>query len=191
MIYLRARGETPHDKGIVVYNGVEYQGKHEPMVDDETWQRVQDSVATAERLKATADGAVALLSNCQRTYEDFGHHERRLMNQAAGIVTVSEPWADIYRAKYGRPTRAIYNGYDPEDLPQPAPQPQDGPLTILYAGAIYPGRRDPSRAVRPTNNQKTVANNNNPKMAIAMFGKTQKAKISKAEFLKMTRQIPN
>ena len=71
--------------------------------------------------------------------------ERRLMNGAAGIVTVSEPWAEIYRGKYGRPTRAIYNGYDADDLPDPAPRPQaGGPLTILYAGAIYPGRRDPS-----------------------------------------------
>ena len=70
--------------------------------------------------------------------------ERRMMNRAAGIVTVSEPWAEIYRNKYARPTRAVYNGYDPEDLPERVPQPKDGPVTILYAGAIYAGRRDPS-----------------------------------------------
>jgi glycosyltransferase involved in cell wall biosynthesis len=70
--------------------------------------------------------------------------ERRMMERAAGIVTVSEPWAELYRAKYGRPTRAILNGYDPEDLPSPAPEPGPGPLRILYTGAIYIGYRDPS-----------------------------------------------
>lgn len=33
-------------KGIVVYNGGEYQGKHEHCIDDETWQRVQDRLDT-------------------------------------------------------------------------------------------------------------------------------------------------
>ena len=33
---------SPYYKGIVVHNGVEYQGKHETLVDDETWQKVQD-----------------------------------------------------------------------------------------------------------------------------------------------------
>ena len=70
--------------------------------------------------------------------------ERRMMQRAAGIVTVSEPWAELYRAKYGRPTRAILNGYDPEDLPDPAPQPGPGPLRILYTGSIYIGYRDPT-----------------------------------------------
>ena len=36
----------PYYKGIVVYNGVEYQGKHEPLVDPETWQHVQDMLAS-------------------------------------------------------------------------------------------------------------------------------------------------
>lgn len=70
--------------------------------------------------------------------------ERRMMERAAGIVTVSEPWAELYRAKYARPTRAILNGYDPEDLPDPAPQPGPGPVRIRYTGAIYVGYRDPT-----------------------------------------------
>jgi glycosyltransferase involved in cell wall biosynthesis len=70
--------------------------------------------------------------------------ERRMMERAAGIVTVSEPWAELYRTKYGRPTRAVLNGYDPEDVPDPAPQAEPGPVRIVYTGAIYPGKRDPS-----------------------------------------------
>jgi site-specific DNA recombinase len=40
---------SPYYKGIVVYNGVEYQGKHEPLVDDDTWQQVQDMLASKRR----------------------------------------------------------------------------------------------------------------------------------------------
>jgi DNA invertase Pin-like site-specific DNA recombinase len=32
----------PYYKGIVTFNDVTYQGKHEPIVDEDTWQRVQD-----------------------------------------------------------------------------------------------------------------------------------------------------
>jgi site-specific DNA recombinase len=37
---------SPYYKGIVVYNGVEYDGKHEPLIDAETWQRVQDMLSS-------------------------------------------------------------------------------------------------------------------------------------------------
>ena len=33
---------SPYYKGVVTYNGVHYQGKHEPLIDPDTWQRVQD-----------------------------------------------------------------------------------------------------------------------------------------------------
>ena len=68
-----------------------------------------------------------------------------LIRRAAGLVTVSEPWADTYRARYGKEVVTIYNGFD-DPLPsevQPGPPP-DGPLRLVYTGWIYPGRRDPS-----------------------------------------------
>jgi site-specific DNA recombinase len=37
---------NPYYKGIVVFNGVSYQGKHEPIIDEQTWQRVQDNMAS-------------------------------------------------------------------------------------------------------------------------------------------------
>lgn len=37
---------SPYYKGTVVYNGVAYQGKHDHLVDDDTWQRVQDVLAS-------------------------------------------------------------------------------------------------------------------------------------------------
>ena len=33
-------------KGIVTYKGKEYEGKHEPLVDEETWMRVQDVLSS-------------------------------------------------------------------------------------------------------------------------------------------------
>jgi len=71
--------------------------------------------------------------------------ERRIIQDARGIVTVSEPWAETYRARFGKPTLVLYNGYDPELVaPGTASLGRDGPLRIVYTGGIYPGRRDPS-----------------------------------------------
>ena len=71
--------------------------------------------------------------------------ERRIIAKAGAIVTVSEPWAEAYREKYGKPTAVVYNGYDPELLSGPAPgAAEERFLRILYTGRIYPGRRDPS-----------------------------------------------
>lgn len=37
----------PYYKGIVRYRGVEYQGTHPPLVDGETWRKVQDTLTAA------------------------------------------------------------------------------------------------------------------------------------------------
>ncbi len=80
--------------------------------------------------------------------------ERRMVASAAALVTVSEPWAAMYREKYGKPTEVVYNGFDPEDFEEdcengPAPTPDDPPaLRIVYTGGIYPGRRDPTPLFR-------------------------------------------
>ena len=73
--------------------------------------------------------------------------ERRTMRTARALVTVTEPWAEFYQAKYRKPVATIYNGYDPLDFDfaeGPSPAPAVGPLLIGYAGRIYPGRRDPT-----------------------------------------------
>jgi glycosyltransferase involved in cell wall biosynthesis len=72
--------------------------------------------------------------------------ESRIVARAAGITTVSEPWAETYRQRYGKPVAAIYNGYDPVAASAAAPTGATGrpDLVIRYMGIIYPGRRDPS-----------------------------------------------
>src|SRR5690606_27569135 len=47
--------------------------------------------------------------------------ERKLedacLASASGVVTVSEPWAEMYRQWAGLPVAVVYNGYDPVDFP--------------------------------------------------------------------------
>ena len=76
--------------------------------------------------------------------------ERRVVGDAAGLVTVSETWRDALRAKFGKPVALAMNGFVPADFPAgiPARPSADGPLRILYTGMIYPGYRDPSPLFR-------------------------------------------
>ena len=76
--------------------------------------------------------------------------EAKITRHAVAITTVSEPWAETYRARYGKPVSVIYNGYDPEDSPvgsgknEAGGWPERGILRIVHTGGIYRGRRDPS-----------------------------------------------
>jgi glycosyltransferase involved in cell wall biosynthesis len=76
--------------------------------------------------------------------------ERQILRQATALTTVSEPWAETYRARYGKPVTVIYNGYDPADQPNGGPSglsggwPECDRLRIIHTGGIYRGRRDPS-----------------------------------------------
>lgn len=71
--------------------------------------------------------------------------ERRVVGDAAALVTVSSIWRDQLRAKFNKPVALAMNGFVPADFPEglPARPASDGPLHILYTGMIYPGYRDP------------------------------------------------
>jgi hypothetical protein len=68
------------------------------------------------------------------------------MKPAKGIITVSEPWAKDYRARYGLPVVTVYNGFDPGDFPLREERSFAPPetLRIVYTGILYTDRRDPS-----------------------------------------------
>jgi glycosyltransferase involved in cell wall biosynthesis len=71
--------------------------------------------------------------------------EHRVLSSAAAFVTVSEAFAGSLSAEYKKPTRVVYNGFDPADYP-PADVPaqaDDAEFRIVYTGILYPGRRDP------------------------------------------------
>jgi glycosyltransferase involved in cell wall biosynthesis len=75
--------------------------------------------------------------------------EDRTAPTAAAIIAVTEPWADYYKERFGKPTLAIYNGYDEDMMPAPSPDiPAFGPVSITYVGGLYGGLRDPSALYR-------------------------------------------
>lgn len=75
-----------------------------------------------------------------------GIHERRVFRDAAGLVTVTAPWARLLERKYGKPTLLSMNGFDPKDFPETPPERQaDEPaLVIRYLGILYRDKRDPT-----------------------------------------------
>ena len=92
-----------------------------------------------------ADDTYGERPNWRRAYEE--RVERSVLGTAAGIVAVTEPWSEFYRAKYGVPVETVYNGYDPRDFPfdpHATPRSDSPEVKIVYTGSIYPGRRDPT-----------------------------------------------
>ncbi len=73
--------------------------------------------------------------------------ERAVIRTATGIVTVSEPLAEVLRKKYGKPTVVVLNGYDPDDYPVRTSS-FNANLRIIYTGMIYEGKQDPSPLFR-------------------------------------------
>lgn len=72
--------------------------------------------------------------------------ENWCVRPARHVVTVSEPWAEDYVARWGKPVVVAYNGFDPDDYDELADvmPVADGKLQILYTGILYPERRDPT-----------------------------------------------
>jgi glycosyltransferase involved in cell wall biosynthesis len=71
--------------------------------------------------------------------------ERRVLSSAAGLVTVSSPWAETLRARFGKFASVVPNGFDPSDYPSHSEVPfRDGRVEIVYTGLVYQGRQDPS-----------------------------------------------
>jgi len=70
--------------------------------------------------------------------------EKSILQCASGLVTVSEPAAEVLRSKYTQPCVVITNGFDPEDLQQGLSPSLEGRIKIVYTGRIYSYRQDPS-----------------------------------------------
>ncbi len=68
--------------------------------------------------------------------------ERRTLSTARGLITVSQPLADVLREKYDVPVEVITNGFDPCDYGESVePLPHEA-LNIVYTGQLYPGKQD-------------------------------------------------
>ena len=133
------------------------------------------------RLIARRTGAPLVIEYRDRWMEDpYGLEEpkiRRWLDRkieewcaraAKSIVTVSEPWAEDYKARWGKPVTVAYNGFDPDDveiLNDVMPEPGDK-LNILYTGIIYPERRDPT----PLLEALSLLGEERHKISVAFYG---------------------
>lgn len=73
--------------------------------------------------------------------------ERAVGKHADALTTVSGPWAQKLRNKYGDKVWVIENGVDFDDytaLPAEPVFPKDGLCRIVHTGTIYQGKQDPS-----------------------------------------------
>ncbi|AHD05818.1 glycosyltransferase family 4 protein [Paenibacillus larvae] len=68
--------------------------------------------------------------------------EKKTLESATALVTVSEPLAEKLRARYNIPVQVIRNGFDPEDY-EPAVSRERSPnLDLVYTGMVYDGKQD-------------------------------------------------
>ncbi len=73
------------------------------------------------------------------------HVERCVLESAAGLVTMSEPWADVLERKYGSPVRVVYNGFEEGDRIAPLRRDADSSTVVIaHLGLLYGGKRDPT-----------------------------------------------
>jgi len=73
--------------------------------------------------------------------------EDKVNHKADLITTVSKPLADQIKNKYKIDNvEVIENGFDPDDFKNLPPEPywKDGKVRLVYTGAIYAGKQDPS-----------------------------------------------
>jgi hypothetical protein len=63
--------------------------------------------------------------------------ETYVLSAAAGLVTVSELWAETLKRKYAKPTIVVTNGFEPSDYPtQHTGASRSNCLCIVYTGTI-------------------------------------------------------
>ncbi len=71
--------------------------------------------------------------------------ENRSLKHCAGLVTVTKTWADHLTSIRDVPVEFVMNGFDPADFKDSPQTAYDGEkITLLYAGLLYGGKRDPS-----------------------------------------------
>ncbi len=70
--------------------------------------------------------------------------EKRALSNCSGLITVTESWVELLKNARNMPVELAMNGFDPDDFDKIKPNAlYPDHLTILYAGALYQGKRDP------------------------------------------------
>jgi len=65
--------------------------------------------------------------------------ERALVREATAVVTVSDTWAELFRARGARRAWTLTNGFDPADFAAEPPRPEP---RVTYVGNYYPHKQD-------------------------------------------------
>lgn len=71
--------------------------------------------------------------------------EKRILEQADALTTVSEPLGEQLRAAGARRVHVVYNGYfehEPEPVDMTPAFPDDGVVRLVYTGSLYPSHQD-------------------------------------------------
>lgn len=76
--------------------------------------------------------------------------EDRVVEDADLVVSVSDVLSEKLRVRHRRPTKTIFNGFDPDDFPEHV-APDPSVFEIVYTGSVYAGRRDPTSLFRVLN----------------------------------------
>ncbi|MCP5382391.1 MAG: glycosyltransferase [Kordiimonadaceae bacterium] len=72
--------------------------------------------------------------------------ENRALSNCSGLITVTQSWVETLKKSRNIPVQLAMNGFDPTDfegIEKRKLYPDH--LTILYAGALYEGKRDPQK----------------------------------------------
>jgi glycosyltransferase involved in cell wall biosynthesis len=87
----------------------------------------------------------ANLSGPLRLLQPFHQRlERKTLNAADALVTVSSPWARSLQKKYpATPVYTITNGFDPDDF-RSQPKSLTDYFSLTHTGYLYEGKRDPT-----------------------------------------------
>ena len=73
--------------------------------------------------------------------------ENHALKHCAGLVTVTQTWADHLKSARNIPVEFVMNGFDPADFNLDTCKSYDkDKITLLYAGYLYGDKRDPSAA---------------------------------------------
>lgn len=70
--------------------------------------------------------------------------EKKTLSTASHLVTVSEPLAQALKNKYKCPVSVVYNAYDKLDFINTGIKENRDKIKIVYTGAIYENKRDPT-----------------------------------------------
>ncbi len=83
--------------------------------------------------------------------------EQKVLSSCAGLVTISQPLAEVLDRKFEPEVAVVLNGYDEEDFAAGNPPPLGLPVRIAYTGNVYQGRRDPGPLFEALSKDKSLA----------------------------------